>query len=68
MRSGLVDDLVEDLVDGLVHRLVLFLMRHEESRVSPGVNGVELFDVKVNGLFLFKIGESSVVVNEDTNS
>ena len=61
-------DLVEDLVDGLIHYLVLFLTVHEESRVSSGVNGVELFDIKVDGLFLFKIREGNVVVNEHTNS
>jgi len=68
-RSDLVDDLVKDLVDGLVHRLslVLFLTVHEESGVSSRVDRVEFLDVKVNGLFLFKIGEGSIVVDEHTN-
>ena len=61
-------DLVEDLVDGLIHHLVLFLAVHEESRVSSGVNRVDFFDVKVDSLFLFKVGEGSIVVDEYTNS
>ena len=61
-------DLVEDLMDRLIHRLVLFLVVHKESRVSSGVNRVDFFDVKVDGLFLFKVREGSIVVDEYTNS
>ena len=61
-------DLVEDLVDGLIHLLVLFLAVHKESRVSSGVNRVDFFNIKVDGLFLFKVGEGSVVIDEYTNS
>ena len=40
---------------------------HEESGVSSGVDRVEFFDIKVNGLFLFRIGEGGIVVDEHAN-
>jgi hypothetical protein len=66
-RSDLVGDLIEDFMDGLVQRLVLFRAVLEESRISPGVDRVEFFDVKVNGLFLFRIGEGGIVIDEYAN-
>lgn len=65
--SGLVSNLVEDFMDGLIHRLILFWTAYEESGISCGVDGVEFLNVKVDGLFLFKIGEGGVFVDEHTN-
>jgi len=66
-RSDLVGDLIEDFMDGLVQRLVLFWAVLEESRIASRVDRVEFFDVKVNGLFLFRIGEGDIVVDECAN-